>query len=198
MTGRGPSQTGLRDDAARNHRRLMEAAMELVAAGGADALTMDALAGRARVGKGTVFRRFGSRAGLMQELLDHAEQDFRKAYLSGPPPLGPGAPPRDRLQAFGMARLASLEVNGELARAADVDPRSRYQHPSHILTRQHLAGLLRQPGSVPDPELAAYQLTAFLDAGLLLHLHGAEGMSLPRLRKGWEELVDGVMRVQGT
>ncbi|MCC9204365.1 TetR/AcrR family transcriptional regulator [Arthrobacter sp. zg-Y769] len=194
MRRRGPSQAGIRVDAARNHHRLLEAALELVEAGGADALTMDDLARRAQVGKGTVFRRFGSRAGLMQALLDHAEQGFRTAYLFGPPPLGPGAPARDRMRAFGLARLASLNVTGELARAADVDPGTRYRHPSRSLARQHLAGLLRLAGTVPDPELAAYQLTAFLDAGLLLHLHGEEGMSLQRLEKGWEELVDAVAR----
>ncbi|WP_246657668.1 TetR/AcrR family transcriptional regulator [Arthrobacter yangruifuii] len=181
-------------DAARNRSLLLQAALELVAAGGADALTMDDLAARARVGKGTVFRRFGSRAGLMQALLDHAEQGFRKAYVLGPPPLGPGAPARDRLHAFGLARLASLKVTGELARAADVDPRTRYQHPSRRLARAHLAGLLRMAGPVPDPELVAYQLAAFLDAGLLLHLNGEEGMSLHRLEKGWEELVNAVIR----
>ena len=168
--------------------------MELVAAGGADALTIDDLAERAGVGKGTVFRRFGSRAGLMQALLDHAEQGFRTAYLFGPPPLGPGAPARDRLLAFGMARLASLNVTGELARAADVDPGTRYQHPSRRLARRHLAGLLLLAGTVRDPELAAYQLTAFLDAGLLLHLRSEEGMSLHRLEQGWEELVQALAR----
>ncbi|UWX97005.1 TetR/AcrR family transcriptional regulator [Arthrobacter zhaoxinii] len=194
MGGRGPSQAGIRVDAARNRNRLLEAALELVAADGADALTMDDLASRARVGKGTVFRRFGSRAGLMQALLDHAEQGFQTAFLLGPPPLGPGAPARDRLHAFGLARLVALKVTGELARAADVDPGTRYQHPSRSLARRHLAGLLRLSGPVPDPELAAYQLTAFLDAGLLLHLHGEEGMSLHRLEKGWEDLVDAVTR----
>ncbi|MCQ1986105.1 TetR/AcrR family transcriptional regulator [Arthrobacter sp. zg-Y844] len=198
MGGRGPSQAGIRVDAARNHHRLLEAALELVAAGGADALTMDDLAERAHVGKGTVFRRFGSRAGLMQALLDHAEQGFRTAYLFGPPPLGPGVPPRDRLLAFGRARLASLAVTGELARAADVDPRTRYQHPSRSLARRHLAGLLRLTGTVPDPELAAYQLMAFLDAGLLLHLRGEEGMSLSRLETGWEELVGALARPAGS
>ena len=34
---------------------------------------MDALAAEAGVGKGTVFRRFESREGLMAALLDHSE-----------------------------------------------------------------------------------------------------------------------------
>ena len=49
-----------RRDAARNRERLLSAARELVDEFGAEALTMDALACKAKVGKGTVFRRFGN------------------------------------------------------------------------------------------------------------------------------------------
>ncbi|MGH3637242.1 MAG: helix-turn-helix domain-containing protein, partial [Mycobacterium sp.] len=59
-----------RGDAARNRALLLDAAHRLVAERGADAVTMDDIAAAAGVGKGTVFRRFGSRAGLMMVLLD--------------------------------------------------------------------------------------------------------------------------------
>ncbi|MFJ6897245.1 hypothetical protein [Streptomyces hokutonensis] len=49
------------------------------------------------VGKGTLFRRFGDRDGLLLALLGEAEADFHEAHTSGPPPLGPGAPARHRL-----------------------------------------------------------------------------------------------------
>ena len=93
------NQTGLtlgpvppeRADAARNRRHLLATAREMLAEQGADRLTMDALAERAGLGKGTVFRRFGTRAGIFQALLDDDERDFQQQVLSGPPPLGPGA-----------------------------------------------------------------------------------------------------------
>lgn len=179
-------------DAARNRRLLLGSAIELLAAGGVGALTMDGVARHAGVGKGTLFRRFGSRAGLLQELLNHYEQAFQEAVLFGPPPLGPGAAPRDRLLAFGAERIKSLRRTGELERAANTDPDSRYRHPSTRLVRQHLGMLLTGTGMVEDPELAAYQLAAFLDAGLLLHLHDHEGMDLNRLQAGWSRLVDSV------
>lgn len=50
-----------RADAARNRRRLLDAAQRLVAEQGADHVTMEAVAAAAEVGKGTVFRRFGDR-----------------------------------------------------------------------------------------------------------------------------------------
>src|SRR6266581_6921749 len=90
-----------RADAARNRRHLLATAREMLAEQGADRLTMDALAERAGLGKGTVFRRFGTRAGIFQALLDDDERGFQQEVLSGPPPLGPGAPPLDRLTAYG-------------------------------------------------------------------------------------------------
>jgi len=86
-----------RADAVRNRRHLLASAREMLAEEGADKLTMDALAERAGLGKGTVFRRFGSRAGIFHALLDDDERAFQEQVLSGPPPLGPGAAPVDRL-----------------------------------------------------------------------------------------------------
>jgi AcrR family transcriptional regulator len=57
-----------RGDAARNRRRLLATAREMLAEQGADKLTMDALAERAGLGKGTVYRRFGTRAGCRYPL----------------------------------------------------------------------------------------------------------------------------------
>src|SRR6201995_800829 len=97
-----------RADAARNRRLLLATAREMLAADGADKLTMDGLAERAGLGKGPVFRRFGTRAGIFQALLDDDERGFQAQVLSGPPPLGPGAPPLDRLIAYGQARTGFL------------------------------------------------------------------------------------------
>ncbi len=90
-----------RADAARNRRLLLATARDIIAGQGAGQLTMDGLAERAGLGKGTVFRRFGTRAGIFAALLDDDERDFQQQVLTGPPPLGPGAPPLDRLIAYG-------------------------------------------------------------------------------------------------
>src|SRR5215218_10050490 len=107
-----------RRDAARNRIALLEAAERLVAAQGVDCVTMDAVAAEAGVGKGTVFRRFDSREGLMAALLNHSETEWQASVISGPPPLGPGAEPWDRLLAFGRSRLEATIVHAELIRAA--------------------------------------------------------------------------------
>ena len=84
-----------RADAARNRQHLLATARAMLAELGAENLTMDALAERSGLGKGTVFRRFGTRAGIFQALLDDGERVFQEQVLSGPPPLGPGASPRN-------------------------------------------------------------------------------------------------------
>src|SRR6201984_3486659 len=107
-----------RADAARNRRLLLGTAREMLAAGGADKLTMDGLAERAGLGKGTVFRRFGTRAGIFAALLDDDERAFQQQVLAGPPPLGPGAAPLERLIAYGRARTGFLIDHCDIARAA--------------------------------------------------------------------------------
>src|SRR5262245_39451859 len=97
-----------RRDAARNREALLRAAARLVETCGIGGVTMDAVAAAAGVGKGTVFRRFESREGLMAALLDHSEAEWQAAVISGPPPLGPGAEPWDRLVIFGRSRLETV------------------------------------------------------------------------------------------
>ena len=71
-----------RSDAAENRRRILSAARRLLTQGGAEALSMDAVAAEAGVGKGTVFRRFGGRAGLTEALLDDYMREFQDGHVS--------------------------------------------------------------------------------------------------------------------
>src|ERR1700733_10458852 len=135
-----------RGDAARNRALLLQAARSLVAARGAEAVPMDDAAAAAGVGKGTIFRRFGSRAGLMMVLLDEDERASQQAFMFGPPPLGPDAPPLDRLLAFGWARLRFAHTHRELLVAANRDPQSRFGAAAMVL-RTHVRVLLATAGT---------------------------------------------------
>ena len=140
-----------RGDAARNRVLVLDAARRLVAERGADAVTMDDIAAAAGVGKGTVFRRFGSRAGLMMVLLDQDEQASQQAFLFGPPPLGPDAPPLERLLAFGRDRLRFAHTHHELLSAANRDSQTRYGSPvnaPYMVLRMHVRVLLGSAGPV--------------------------------------------------
>ena len=189
-----------RADAARNRRHLLATARELIAGQGTDTLTMDALAQRAGLGKGTVFRRFGSRAGIFQALLDDDERDFQQQVLSGLPPLGPGAPPLDRLIAYGRARIDFLIGHREIARAA-LDGRESVPAGSQTpMSRAHIRFLLAEIHlGAADLDTLATQLTASLDGPLLLYLSAAtlsdEAPQVSeRLGRGWEDLVQRICR----
>src|ERR1700761_2541474 len=95
----------VRSDAARNRMLILAAAEWLFAEDGVHCTSMDAIAAEAGVGKGTLFRRFGDRATLALAVLDESERALQDGLISGPPPLGPGAPPCERLIAFGAAML---------------------------------------------------------------------------------------------
>ncbi|WP_437049457.1 TetR/AcrR family transcriptional regulator [Streptomyces sp. enrichment culture] len=187
-------ESGLRADAARNRARLLEAAARLVAEHGAAGVTMEAVAAAASVGKGTVFRRFGDRTGLLMALLDHSEKKFQAAILGGPPPLGPGAPPVERLRAFGRAVLRRTSDELELQLAAEPGAERRFTVPPRRFLRHHVVLLLRQALPDADAELLAHTLMAYLDPVLVHHLTRQCRMPLARLEAGWLDLVARVTR----
>lgn len=91
--GSAEDEPCLRADAARNRARLLEAATRLIEEHGAVSVTMEAVAVAASVGKGTVFRRFGDRTGLLTALLDHSAKQLQAAFLSGRRRWAPGRRP---------------------------------------------------------------------------------------------------------
>ena len=183
-----------RRDAARNRERLLAAARELIADCGAEGLTMDRLAEHAGVGKGTVFRRFGSRAGLMLTLLSESEADFQSRFMFGPPPLGPGAAGLERLIALGAERISYVMEFGDLVLAAEHASRGRFEAPAAVLWHRHIEILLREEGFRPDPWLMAGSLAATLDPERLLSLVKVHGISPDRLAASWRDLVTLVVR----
>lgn len=176
-----------RGDAARNRALLLDAARHLVATRGADAVTMDDVAAAAGVGKGTVFRRFGSRAGLMMVLLDEDERASQQAFLFGPPPLGPDAPPMDRLVAFGRARIGFVHTHHALLSAANRDRRTRYGPPAAVL-RTHVRVLLASAQTTGDLDAQTDALLALLDADYVEHQLNDGGHTLETLGDAWESL----------
>jgi polyketide synthase 12 len=189
-----------RADAARNRLQLLSTARAMLAEHGPDRLTMDALAERAGLGKGTVFRRFGTRAGIFRALLDDEEHVFQQQVLSGPPPLGPGAAPLDRLIAYGRARAGFILRRREIARAAldgsEPIPAGRRAPMSQVHIRM-LLGQLNLGGV--DLDMLTVQLAAALDGPVLLYLSADELTDAvdeleQRIGQAWQGLVLRVCR----
>jgi AcrR family transcriptional regulator len=180
-----------RSDAARNREALLVAARRLVEERGVEAVTMDALAREAGVGKGTVFRRFASRAGLMTALLDHSEAEFQHRVISGPPPLGPGAAAWDRLVAFGRTRL---EYNLQAARLIEAAGRTgRRSMAAESFAALHVVHLLRELQVSGDVSFLAKALLAPLEAVVVEDAVRLEGFAVERFVRGWEDLARRVV-----
>lgn len=180
-----------RADAARNREALLNAAAELVDACDVDGVTMDAVAQRAGVGKGTVFRRFESREGLMAALLDHSERAWQADVLSGPPPLGPGAPARERLIAFGHSRIEITLRHGALILAAGQAGSRSYAAMSFASI--HVRHLLGELGVTGDLTYLAACLLSPLEIAILRQQLDQEQLPLDRIHHGWDDLVDRII-----
>ena len=181
-----------RSDAARNRARLLEAAERLIERHGIDAVTMGAVAAEAGVGKGTVFRRFESREGLMGALLDKSETEWQAAVMSGPPPLGPGAEPWDRLMAFGRSRLETTLKHADLIRNAGKAGTRSYA--AYSFAAMHVRYLLAQLGVTGDLPLLATALMAPMELPILDQQVRIEGLLLDRVFRGWVDLAERIIR----
>lgn len=183
-----------RADAARNRAKLLEAGARMVEELGAEHVTMEAVAAAASVGKGTVYRRFGDRATLMAALVDDAERSYQQAFMSGPAPLGPGAPPQERLRAFGVATIRhEIRHRDVLLEAQREHGRRNVSSPALGVRATHLASLLREAGVAGDLEIFTEVLLSYLSTGLINHLHTRRGMPSERIEAGWNDLVDRVL-----
>ena len=180
------SPTRERADAARNRRKVLEAAQSLFAERGVERVTMDDVAAAAGVGKGTLYRRFGDKSGLAAALLDERERDLQSRMLTGPPPLGPdpaggssapvqapGAgsrtPPAERLAAFTRAYLELLDITLDLVLLSETStPGARHRTGAHAFWATHCRLLLQAAGA-PDAAVRADVLLAALAADQVRH-----------------------------
>ena len=182
-----------RADARRNRERILCAAARLVDEHGIDCVSMDDVAAAAGVGKGTLYRRFGDRWTLLRALIEEPERDFQEELIRGEPPLGPGAPPVERLRAFGAGQLGLLENHARLMFAGDKILAGRHDHPVYAFHRVHLAYLLREIlGDGARTDYLVDALLAALAPDLFLYQREVRGMSLEDLIDGWQTLADAV------
>jgi AcrR family transcriptional regulator len=181
-----------RADAARNRTRILCAARRLFAERGAGCVSMDDVARAAGVGKGTLFRRFGSRAALALALLSEQESEFQEGFIRGAPPLGPGAPPRERLIAFGEARLDLLDAHADVLTAAEVGA-ARLTSPPYAVYRLHMTLLVQAADPDCDAAFVVESLLACLGVEFFLYMRDMQGRSLAQIKTAWGESVRRVL-----
>lgn len=179
-----------RADAARNRRSILEAAERIMVERGVGGLSMKAVAEAAGVGVGTLYRRFGDRAGLAYALLDEQGREMQAAFMYGPPPLGPGALPVERVRAFLHAYVDDLEENLDLWLMADTaSPADHHRSGAHRARLKHVSVLVREARPEADAEYLAEALLAPLSTDLYAHQRRERGMSTERIKSGLDELL---------
>lgn len=183
-----------RADAARNRRAILLATEELLGRHRPDEVTVEQVAAAAGVGKGTVFHRFGSRMGLMVALMQERAFGLRDAVENGPPPLGPGPPPRERLLAFLDAVVDVVGRNKGLLAALGqaVSPRVHGDdHPVYTFWHGHISELIAAERPDLDAPLLADLLLAGLQAEPILRL--LERGETERLARGLRTLAAAIL-----
>lgn len=99
--------------------RILDAALELAAASGIRNLTMDDVASRARVGRMTVYRRFGDKARLVDAL---TVRESRRCLEELNAAIGPDAPIEDQVAAGFVTSLRLAREHPLLDRLGRFEP----------------------------------------------------------------------------
>ena len=184
-----------RSDAARNRERILCTAKRLFAERGVTRVSMDEIAADAEVGKGTLYRRFGDRSGLAMALLAVEDTELQDAFLRGPPPLGPGASTRARLEAFFSALGCFLDRHGELIAEAErtMPAGARFGAGPYSAYHTHVRILLRELDPSLDIDVLAHVLLGPFRADAYRHLVGEErAVGRERLLAAVGTLLDGL------
>jgi AcrR family transcriptional regulator len=127
--------------------QILDGALALVAASGLRHLTIDDVARRAGVGRMTVYRRFGSKAALVDAL---AIRECRRCLARISAALDSTAPVDERLATLFTTTLAVIREHPLLARLAWVEPEAllleltRDDSAVFRLVREFLVGLIRE------------------------------------------------------
>lgn len=134
--------------------RILDAALAVAAASGVRHLSMDEVAARAGVGRMTVYRRFGTRAGLVEAL---AVRECRRCLDEMDAAAPPDAPVADQVAEGFVTALRLAREHPLLNRLARVEPESV------------LAALTADGGAVLAAArgFVAARLRAAQDAGVL-------------------------------
>jgi AcrR family transcriptional regulator len=178
-----------RSDVARNRQAILHAATLLYQqVDDVTAITMDDIAAAAGVGKGTVFRRFGDRAGLLRAVFDEQIATLIETIETGPPPLGPATPPPERVAAMLVAIIEFKIDNRRLTRALeDIEQRPSsprfYETANYQWTHKLLHELLADQA---DPHASGYHAHALLSLtriDLIEHLLDTEKYTRPQLQR---------------
>ena len=185
-----------RADAARNRQVILAAASTLFdTADDPLTVTMDDIAAAAGVGKGTLFRRFGDRTGLLRAVFDARIAGLMAAIVDGPPPLGPATAPRERLLALLDVMVEFKLDNRNITRALEQtsERTSFLESPNYLLAHALFTDLLTGTVTPDRAAWTAHALLSFTRIDLLENLITAQAWTAARLRQEIQDVADRIL-----
>jgi AcrR family transcriptional regulator len=173
-----------RADAARNRAAVLAAADALFAASDSPhSVSMQDIAAAAGVGKGTLFRGFGDRAGLIAAVIAARLEPLRHAIAQARDSGTAEASPRRRvLDLLDIALRFKIENRHLMGAAEDAGLGSPYRAEYYAWWHQALSEALEQVPGVADADFTAHALLAAVRADLVAHLVDDQKMPPQDLR----------------
>jgi len=161
--------------------KMLEAADQLFSEGrNQQTITMDEVAAHAGVGKGTLFRAFGNREGLLDALWGRKLAELRTSFEQS----GQNLTAAEQLELFFDQLLLFKITNGYLIRAREISPGSVLKSENYRWMLSVASGLIRQTTGLCETarvEYIAHALLATLHIDLLDELL-ATGSTLQDIR----------------
>ncbi|MCA2214193.1 TetR/AcrR family transcriptional regulator [Jidongwangia harbinensis] len=157
----------MRADAVRNREAVLAAAGRLFdAAADPERVSMDDIAAAAGVGKGTLFRRFGDRLGLIRALYEQRSVELHAALATAP-----GRPAAQRALDLLEAMLRFKLDNRVLALALEnAGAGSPYRNEAYDRWHALLTGLVAEARGPESADYLAHVLLAAVRSDLVEHL----------------------------
>ncbi len=191
-----------RRDAAANRALILETAEKLFAERGVAEVSMSDIAQAADVGKGTLYRRFSSKADLCLALLDTQMADFQNGILDRMRQLAENEVPfMEQLDQFLDSLVYFTDRHNpllcEVQRQGLLEGGGVNQQP-HFWQHMTINGLLSSAisaGEVPEGLDAVYlsdAILATLRANVFNFQRQGRGFSLERISAGLRQLVKGL------
>jgi AcrR family transcriptional regulator len=152
---------------------------------------MDDIATAAGVGKGTLFRRFGDRAGLIGALIASRLEPLREAVREA---RDADSAPRQRVKDLLDAALRfKIENRNLMSAAEDAGISSPYQAEHYGSWHELLREALAQVPEVHEAEFTAHALLAAIRADLVVHLIDVRKTAPEALRSSLAAHIDSVL-----
>ncbi|MCM2422646.1 TetR/AcrR family transcriptional regulator [Streptomyces sp. RKAG293] len=182
-----------RADALRNREAVLAAADALFATSSSPhSVSMDDIATAAGVGKGTLFRGFGDRAGLIGSVIASRLEPLHEAVREAQDAAG-SSPEQRVLELLDASLRFKIENRNLMALAEDVGLSSPYQAEHYGWWHGTLRTELDQVPGVRDASFTAHALLAAIRADLVTHLIDDEKMTPDGLRSALASYIDKIL-----